>query len=309
MNIAITGGTGFIGKNVAELLVAEGHHVYILTRSPQKHQGTDHIHYIGWLSDQLKPEQALVDCDAIINLAGESLFGYWTTEKKERIISSRIKVTNCVIDLIKAMKKKPEVLINASAVGYYGTSTTEIFTEDTIENGNDFLAKVTEQWEDTAKQASDLGVRVVYARLGIVLGNEGTLPLIALPYKLFAGGKLGSGEQWISWVHIKDVAHIILFAIENFMINGPLNITAQKPVQQKVFSNYLAKTLRRPNWLPVPTFFLRTLLGEMSILIAKGQAVLPKKVEAHGYRHYYPEIEQALKAVYIQKNRNKLSLF
>ncbi|GGM29814.1 epimerase family protein YfhF [Paraliobacillus quinghaiensis] len=303
MNIAITGGTGFIGKNVTELLVAEGHHVYILTRSPEKHQGTEYIHYVGWLSDRFKPEQALVDCDAIINLAGESLFGYWTTEKKERIISSRIKVTNRVIDLIKAMKKKPEVLINASAVGYYGTSTTEMFTEETTENGNDFLAKVTKQWEDTAKQASELGVRVVYARLGIVLGNEGTLPLMALPYKLFVGGKIGSGEQWISWVHVKDVAHIILFAIENSKINGPLNITAPKPVQQKVFSKHLAKKLRRPDWLPVPTFFLRTLLGEMSILVVNGQAVLPKKIEAHGYHHNYPDIEQALTAIYVPKSQ------
>lgn len=302
MKIAIAGGTGFVGMNVTELLIAEGHQVYILTRSPEKHQETDHINYIGWLSDRFHPEQALVDCDAIINLAGESLFGYWTAEKKQRIISSRIKATESVLNLIEKMEKKPEVLINASAVGFYGTSTTEIFSEKTTESGDDFLADVTEKWEESANQAKELGIRVVVARLGIILGKQGTLPLMALPYKLFVGGKIGSGEQWLSWIHVRDVAGLLLQAMEDHSITGPLNVTAPYPIHQKAFSKHLANVLHRPNWLPIPALFLRTLLGEMSLLVVGGQAVIPKKAQTHNYQYHYPQIEQALKAIYPQNS-------
>lgn len=302
MKIAIAGGTGFVGKNVTDLLVEKGHDVSILTRSPEKHQDTDHIKYVGWLSDRFQPERSLENCDAIINLAGESLFGYWTKDKKERIVSSRIKATDSVIALIDTMENKPEVLINASAVGFYGTSTSEMFSEQTLESGTDFLATVTTEWESAAYQAKERGVRVVYARLGIVLGKKGTLEMMALPYKFFVGGKIGSGEQWISWIHVSDVAALILHAIEENSISGPLNASAPNPVQQKVFSKHLANVLHRPNLLPIPAFFLRTLLGEMSTLVVDGQAVFPKKAQANNYLFNYPKIDQALRAIYQQNN-------
>ncbi|WP_112179955.1 MULTISPECIES: TIGR01777 family oxidoreductase [Paraliobacillus] len=302
MKIAIAGGTGFVGKHVTDLLVSKGHQVYILTRSPEKYLGTENIRYVGWLSERYTPEQSLTDCNAIINLAGESLFGYWTSDKKERIVSSRVKATDSVIKLIDGMEKKPEVLINASAVGFYGTSTTEMFSEETTKSGDDFLAEVTQKWESVAYQATERDVRVVCARLGIVLGKKGTLELMALPYKFFVGGKIGSGEQWISWIHVKDVAALFLHAIEDNSINGPLNASAPHPIQQKVFSKQLANKLHRPDWIPIPAFFLRTLLGEMSMLVVDGQAVFPKKAQAHHYSFEYPEIEQALDEIYHQIN-------
>ncbi|GAA5417838.1 epimerase family protein SA0724 [Paraliobacillus ryukyuensis] len=298
MNIAIAGGTGFVGTKLTSLLTNAGHHVYILTRSPEKFSNTNAITYVGWLKEGMQPESELQDCDAIINLAGESLFGYWTEEKKQRILSSRVEATNRVIELIQALENKPNVLVNASAVGFYGTSDQKTFTEQTTTAGNDFLAYVTKKWENTANKAAAFDVRVIHARLGIVLGETGTLSLMSLPFKFFVGGPIGSGEQWLSWIHVDDVVRMLLFAIEEKNVTGPMNVTAPKPVRNKVFSQQLASVMHRPNKIKVPSFVIKTLLGEMSILVVEGQAVLPNKALSHDFRFRYDDLDVALQAIY-----------
>lgn len=298
MKVAVTGGTGFVGKQLVRELVNEGHEVFVLTRSPNNYSDEKSIRYIGWLSDQYKPENELPALDAIVNLAGDSLFGYWTKQKKERILKSRMNATENVIELILKMEEKPAVLINASAVGYYGTSLTESFTEKTTTPGNDFLANVTSEWESIAKQADSLGVRVVLARFGVILGKEGALPLMAMPFKMFVGGKVGSGEQWVSWIHVDDVVGLIKFSIKNDKISGPLNVTAPQPVQNKTLSKTLASVLNKPHWIPAPSFALRAGLGEMSTLILDGQAVYPDKAKHHDYSFQHPQLEGALSAIY-----------
>lgn len=297
MKIAIAGGTGLVGSKLTELLIDEGHHVLILTRSPDKYENKENLTYVGWLREGDQPEQEIAGSHGIINLAGESLFGYWTKEKKERILDSRIKATTNIIQLIRSMEQKPDVLVNASAIGYYGTSEDKFFTEKTTETGDDFLAYVTEKWEQTAKQAEADNIRVVYARFGIILGEKGTLPLMAMPFKFFGGGPIGSGEQWLSWVHINDVVRLISFAIRGEKISGPLNITAPNPVRNKDFSSKLAKALHRPNIVKVPSFVIRKTLGEMSILVLEGQAVLPDKAISNGYTFQYPNLERALESI------------
>ncbi|SFE30950.1 hypothetical protein SAMN05216238_11293 [Lentibacillus persicus] len=290
MNILITGGTGFLGTHLTNALIEKGHHTYILTRSPDKHTDTGNTFFISY--DY--PVKELPVIHAVVNLAGESLFGYWTLTKKEAIRTSRIETTRQVIHMMKQMKTKPDVFISGSAVGFYGTSEDRIFTEKTAEPGDDFLAEVVTEWEKTAKEAESLGVRTVLTRFGIMLGKEGALPLMKLPVKLFAGGKVGSGEQWISWVHVKDAAGLVQFCLFNNTISGPVNVTAPNPKRNKDFINVLAHVLRRPDWLPVPSFPVRIVLGEMSLLILNGQCVLPQKANDAHYAFSYPSLKAAL---------------
>ncbi|GIO27855.1 TIGR01777 family oxidoreductase [Ornithinibacillus bavariensis] len=291
MNYLLTGGTGFVGKHLVQKLVQNGHQVYILTRTPEKFPNKQNITYIGFENSLLLPP-----IHGIINLAGESLYGYWTKEKKQRIKSSRIKITQKLIDIMNNMKEKPNVFISGSAVGFYGVSEEKIFTEATKKPGKDFLADVVVNWEETAFQAKQLGIRTVYARFGVILGKDGgTFPLMTLPTKLFFGGRIGSGEQWTSWVHIEDVVQMLLFALHNDQLSGAYNITAPYPVRNKEFNQVLAKSLHRPYWFPTPNIFVRIATGEMSQLVLNGQYVLPKKALDYGYSFAYPSLELALK--------------
>lgn len=293
MNILITGGTGFVGKRLTETLKKQGHHVFILTRSVEKHQNIANETYL----DYTYPVDTLPDMYAVINLAGESLFGYWSESKKERILSSRIETTEKVIHLMKQMKHQPTVFISGSAVGFYGTSTELIFTEKTNTSGNDFLADVASRWEKIASQAEHLGIRTVYTRFGVILGDQGALPLMSLPVKLFLGGKIGNGEQWMSWVHVDDVVNLILFCINNATIEGPVNVTSPEPKRNKAFLKTLAKVLKRPYWFPTPAPLMKVAMGEMSELITNGQYVLPQKAIDHGFEFSYPQIEAALSEI------------
>ncbi|WP_058306033.1 TIGR01777 family oxidoreductase [Gracilibacillus massiliensis] len=298
MNIAIAGGTGFVGEHLTKALTSRGDAVYILTRSPEKYLNTALVKYVGWLSDQSQPEKELPKLDGIINLAGDSLFGYWTKSKKDRIYQSRINATYAIDKLIDNLEAKPEVLINASAVGYFGTSDEKTFTEQSEEQGNDFLAEVTDAWEKTALQIKSHNVRTVLARFGVILGKEGALPLMALPFRFLVGGKIGSGYQWVSWIHIEDVVGMLLFALDNPNVENAFHLTAPNPVRNKELSASLADVLNRPNWFPTPSFLLKTGLGEMSILIVDGQKVLPEKALEFGYQFNYPTIDEALKEIY-----------
>ncbi|SFB16811.1 hypothetical protein SAMN04488072_108182 [Lentibacillus halodurans] len=290
MNILISGGTGFVGKHLSNALTEQDHYVYIVTRSPEKHRNTRKTSFISYNH----PIEDLPEIQAVINLAGDSLFGYWTKKKKEAIRTSRIDTTQHVIRMMEQMDKKPDVFISGSAVGFYGTSEDLVFTEKTTQPGDNFLAGVVTEWEQTAKQAEKLEIRTVYTRFGVILGKEGALPFMKLPVKMFAGGRIGSGEQWISWIHINDVVGMIQFCLFNDHISGPVNVTAPNPKRNKDFISVLANVLNRPNWIPVPALMIGAVIGEMSILVAKGQYVLPQKAQAYHYAFSYSDLKEAL---------------
>ncbi|HWO95739.1 MAG TPA: TIGR01777 family oxidoreductase [Bacillus sp. (in: firmicutes)] len=288
MKIVIAGGTGFVGKALVTFFSAHQHDIWILTRHPRP--SSEGVHYIEWEHAPSIVQEA----DVVINLAGVSLnSGRWTEEKKNAIFESRISTTEKLVKMMKNTHKK--VFINASAVGFYGTSKNTPFTELTPSVGNDFLSTTVKAWEKAALKATEYNIRTVITRFGIILGkNEGAFPKMLLPYKLFAGGTVGSGEQWVSWIHIEDVVRIIPFIIEHEEIEGPVNVTAPYPVTMKEFGQTIAKVTNRPHWLPVPAFALRMLLGEMSVLILQGQQVLPQKLGEHHYTFSYDKLEGAL---------------
>jgi len=295
MNILMTGGTGFIGSRLVEKLVDEGNHVYVLTRNPNQYQDTE---YVSFISYQF-PIKRLPFIHVMINLAGESLFGYWSPKKKEAIITSRVQATEALIRILAQMEKKPEVFMTASAIGYYGISEETIFTEATTDYGNDFLANVAATWERTAKAAEDFGIRTVYTRFGVVLDKQkGALPLMTLPINLFVGGKIGNGNQWISWIHIDDCIQLLLHCLYNKKIRGPINITAPHPKRNKEFIQILASIRKRPSFVYTPNFLLKIVLGDMHQLITKGQYVLPQKALDHQFTFKFDHLEEALQNIF-----------
>ncbi|TQR19315.1 TIGR01777 family oxidoreductase [Psychrobacillus vulpis] len=297
MKIAITGGTGFVGRELTKLLVKNGHEVFILSRTDNK--TSMDAKYIKWLTDDANPEKDLDEIDAIVNLAGESINnGRWTENQKQKIFNSRLQSTNEVLRIIQSMHLKPKVLVNASAIGIYPASNEKTYTEKFTEIGSDFLAKTVHEWEQTAATAEQLGIRVAYGRFGIILGKkEGALPLMALPYKMFVGGTVGSGQQWVSWVHVKDVARALLFAIEND-IHGAFNVVAPNAKVMKDFGKTLGIVLKRPHYLPVPALALKIALGDKSQLVLEGQHVIPETLLEKGFTFQYPNLLNALTDIY-----------
>jgi uncharacterized protein (TIGR01777 family) len=294
MKIGILGGTGFIGRNITKYLIEHGHDVTVWTRNKNNHSKLSYSSLSNWPPDHSKDA---IEMDAIINLAGETINQRWTKEAKHRIMSSRVESTRQLVDLFRQGILKPKVVINASAVGYYGHSIDKIFTEQDA-YAHDFLAEVTRTWEVEAEKAAGLGIRVVKARLGVVLGKgEGALPRMLLPYKLFAGGTVGSGEQWVSWIHIQDVARLVHHVLENEHIEGAINFTSPEPVKMNDFGKTMGRIMKRPHWLPVPAFALQLLLGEMSDLILKGQQVLPAKALDSKFTFKFPNIDDALRDI------------
>ncbi|ARD47695.1 TIGR01777 family oxidoreductase [Sporosarcina sp. P33] len=294
MRVVITGGTGFIGSILTEKLKKKGHEVIIFTRKPSSHHNG--VQYVQWLTDHASPENEAGHVDAFINLAGVSIDdGRWTEERKKQIRDSRMTATQEVLRIMRVLPAKPEVLVNASAIGIYPPSLTAQYTEESTAVGNDFLAKTVYDWEGLARQAAELGVRTVCTRFGIVLGKDGgALPLIKLPYQLFAGGKIGSGNQWFSWVHVEDVANAIIFSLENKAVEGPVNVVAPSPMHMNAFGKTIGKVLHRPHWFPVPSFAMKAALGEKSIVVLQGQHVLPQKLLANGFTFDYPSLRPAL---------------
>ena len=296
MNILIAGGTGFVGQALTAYFTQKGYHMYILTRNAQKQEHHRYIHYVQWLTNEANPLKQLPSIDVVINLAGESInSGRWNDARKRTIVESRLQATEAIYDLIAKMPNKPSVVIQASAIGIYGTSLHETFTERHNKVGTDFLAETVKKWEEAGRRIESLGVRTVFMRFGIILGKHGgALPRIVLPYKWLIGGTIGSGQQWMSWVHIDDVVGAVDFAIRNGNISGPVNVTAPQPVTMKQFGKTIANILHRPHWLPVPSFALQLLLGEMSMLVLEGQRVIPEKLLQAGYRFSFPTIDRAL---------------
>jgi uncharacterized protein (TIGR01777 family) len=242
-------------------------------------------------------EGALDGADGVINLTGESIAaGRWTQRRKDTIRLSRIKTTQALVAAIAKAKEKPKFLLNASAVGYYGPHGDEVLTEESGP-GNDFLSRVCVEWEEEAKRAESYGLRVIRLRTGIVLGRGGgALAKMVPPFKLFAGGPLGTGRQWMSWIQIADEVGLILFLMDNPDAHGAVNATAPNPTTMKEFCKTLGQVLGRPSWAPVPAFVLRLLLGEMADMLLTGQRVLPAAAQRLGYSFHYPTLYEALQA-------------
>ncbi|WP_409297050.1 TIGR01777 family oxidoreductase [Peribacillus sp. SCS-26] len=297
MNILIAGGTGFIGSALLTRLQIRGDRLFVLTRKDRK--PSENITYIKWLSGDSTPEKNLPAIDAVINLSGESLNGgRWTKDQKEKIINSRIDSSREINRIMEALERRPAVLINASAVGVYGTSLDKTFNEESPAFNEDFLSHTVKAWETEAGKAASFGTRVVLARFGVILGRSGgALPKMILPYRLFAGGRVGSGRQWLSWIHIDDAVNAILFALDSPEVSGPINITSPNPVRMDEFGKTAGAILHRPHWLPVPSPLLKLMLGEMSMLVLKGQRAVPAKLGAHGFKYKHPGLSSALESL------------
>ena len=300
MKIAIAGATGFVGSRLVEQLQAQGHQVIILTRSPQQASNRfGQAQIVG--SNPLKSgewQQSISGCDAVINLAGEPIAEKrWTPAQKRSILDSRQLGTQKIVEAIDLATVKPQVLINASAIGYYGTSETSKFDE-TSPAGTDFLAEVCTAWETAAHAVTANGTRVVILRLGIVLGeNGGVLGKMLAPFSAFVGGPIGSGNQWFSWIHRDDVVKLIIAALNDTKMQGVYNATAPNPTTMTEFAQTLGTVMNRPSWLPVPNFALEAMLGEGAIVVLQGQQVIPTRTLAQGFDFQYPTLKPALTAI------------
>jgi hypothetical protein len=294
--IMITGGTGFIGSAIVKSMVEQGHQIVVVTRSAERKSAHPAIRYTTFGEDGRDFSEQFGSPDVIINLAGDPINkGRWTDAKKSSIIESRVQTTRRIVSFIERLERKPALLINASAIGYYGFSEDRTFSEtDRIEPHN-FLTEVSAAWETEALRAESLGVRVALARFGIVLGSfGGALAPMVLPYKMFAGGTVASGKQWLSWIHIDDVVGLIHHLISTDAIRGPVNFTAPQPLTMKQFGQTIGAVLHRPHWMPVPAFALRILFGEMADLLIKGQKVMPEVAVQSGYLFRYADARAAL---------------
>jgi uncharacterized protein (TIGR01777 family) len=300
MNILITGATGFVGRRLCEMLHQAGHTVRALSRdSVAAKQRVPLLKEVfPWNPlQELPPLQAFEGCDAIINLAGESIAGRWTAPKKQLIRDSRVAGTRHLVEALSKLDARPKVLLSASAIGYYGDRGEETLTEDAAP-GSDFLAQVCRDWENEALKAESLGMRVVRLRIGLVLGRGGgTLQALLPLFRVGLGGPLGSGRQWWSWIHRDDLCHLIVQILANESISGPVNATAPQPVRQKEFAQVLGRVLRRPAFLPTPAFALKIALGEFADGILASQRALPRRAQEMGYRFQFEELEGALREI------------
>jgi len=289
VRVLVTGGTGFIGQAVCHALRGAAHTVTLVSRDPAHASGTA----VGW--DAVG--QAVAAADALVNLAGEPIAaGRWGAVRKEAILQSRVNATRALVDAAGAAAKKPGVLVSASAVGYYGARDDELLDE-TAGPGTGFLAEVCQAWEREASRAEALGLRVVRLRIGMVLaGDGGALARMLPPFRAFVGGRLGNGQQWMSWIHRGDLTGLVVEALANEGYRGAVNATAPQPVRNREFVAALGRVLVRPAAFPVPGVVLRVAFGEMADMLLTGQRVLPRAAERLGYRWQYPEVLGALRA-------------
>jgi uncharacterized protein (TIGR01777 family) len=289
MRVLVTGGTGLVGKKVCDALRAAGHAVTVVSREPGRVPGPS----VGW--DGIRP--AVAESDAIVNLAGESVAdGRWTAARKADIHRSRIEATRALVRAVEQATTRPKVLINASAIGYYGPRGDEALDE-AARPGDDFLARVCRDWEAEAVMAEPLGLRVVRLRIGVVLAPDGgALASMLIPFRACLGGPIGGGAQWMSWVHRDDVVGLVGEALGNEAYAGAVNATSPHPVTNRDFAQALGRTLGRPAVLPTPGFALRLVLGEMASMLLNGQRVLPAVAERNGYAWRHPELAAALAA-------------
>ena len=302
MNILLAGGSGFIGGALIDALTARGDKVTLLTRDPAAARARlgSRAAPLAWDGKTAGDWTRAVDgADAVVNLSGESIAGgRWTPERKLRLIKSRIDSTRALVAAISTAARRPKVLVSASAVGYYGGAPEGPATESSPQ-GRDFLAALCGQWEREAQAAEPLGVRVALPRIGVVLEKDGgALAKMALPFKLFAGGPLGSGRQGFPWIHRDDVVGGILFALDHERLSGAVNFAAPTALNNRDFSAALGRALGRPSWAPAPAFALKLALGEMAGMLLGGQIAVPKKIVEAGYKFKYETADAALDAIY-----------
>ncbi len=291
MKIAVSGGTGFVGRAIAMHLLQRGDAVSIITRDPDSIPAEFHGHVdsMRWLDLRLH------GFDAVVHLSGENLFSRrWNEEQKRRIRESRIGTTERIVAAIAEADPKPKILISASAIGYYG-SMGESELDENSPPGSDYLASVAVDWEAAANAAKEEGCRVVNYRIGVVLGRGGgAIESMSKPFRRYLGGRIGSGRQWFSWIHVRDVAHLCLFAIDHEEIEGPLNATAPNPVRMGDLASSMGEVLGKPCWLPAPSLALRLAVGGAAEVILSSTRVRPRKALEAGFQFEFEELRPAL---------------
>ncbi len=299
MKILITGGTGFVGTQLTSRFIQDGNEVTILTRSrkgPEK--GPAGISYLqGDPTQKGLWQEAIKNHDAIINLAGASIFSKWTDEHKKAIRESRVSTTRNIVEGMPSHPSKKMTLLSTSAVGYYGFCGEEELTEASP-HGNDFLARIAVEWEGEALKVVEKGARVVIARFGIVMGEKGGALSQMIPlFKKYIGGPIGRGKQWFSWVHIKDLAEAFAFLLKHPEISGPVNVCSPNPVRNEDLAKALGRALHKPSFIAAPAFMVKWVLGEFGSVILEGQRVIPTRLLENGFVFQYPDIEKALQNI------------
>ncbi len=304
MRVIITGGTGLIGSTLARSLSADGHEVIVLSRAPQLRRGIlpPEVRMEQWDGMSAAGWGALADgADAIVNLAGESIGGTrfppprWTLERKQRILQSRLHAGAAVMEALHSVKHKPRVLVQASAVGYYGSRGEEVLTEESP-HGSGFVAQVCVDWEQSTAAAEALGVRRVVIRTGVVLDpRNNAFRSLILPFKFFVGGPIGNGKQYFPWIHIEDEVRAIRFLIEHEQTHGAYNLTAPQPLPNREVARMVGRVMRRPSLVPVPAFALKLALGEVASVVLDSQRVVPQRLQEAGFTFRFPDLEAALR--------------
>ena len=303
MRVLITGGTGLIGRALSEDLISQGHEVIVLSRSPERASGLpDGVRVVGWDARSAEGWGHLADgAGAIVNLAGASIAGEgffpsrWTEEQRRVIRESRLNSSQAVVEAVEEAERKPGALIQASGVGYYGYRGDELLTEEAAP-GDDWAARFTaEEWEPSSAPVEQMGVRRVLARTGVVLSvDEGALPRLLLPFRLFVGGPMGSGKQWYSWISLQDEARALRFLIETEEAHGAFNLTAPNPVTNGELAKLIGKVMGRPSIIPVPGFALRLAFGEVAEVVLQGQRAIPQRLLDLGFEFDFPTAEASL---------------
>jgi uncharacterized protein len=305
MNVTVTGASGFIGRALIPRLLETGCSVHVLGRKfPDGLPSA--VRFSAWNSVETQPPSAsLESADTVVHLAGEPVSQRWTADAKKRIHVSRVEGTRRLVSALAAQPQRPRVLVCASAVGFYGSRGDEILTEASSP-GSGFLAQVVMDWENAAQSAEDLGIRVVRLRFGMVLGRQGGALAKLLPvFRFGLGARLGSGEQWMAWIHLDDAVNLILFAINFSAVRGAVNASAPHPVTNDEFTSRFATALHRPAIFRAPGFALRLLLGEMSEMLLASQRVLPSAAKSAGFPFQFPDLNAALDQILAKDNPAK----
>jgi uncharacterized protein len=289
MEIGLTGASGFLGRQIIDQAVAGGDKVVGFSRNPHRQiRGCVRTESFG-------PGLHLNGLNAVIHLAGESIFGLWTNAKKQRIFRSRVDGTRWIVKAIQGAPDPPKVLVCASAVGIYGDRDEEELTERHTTGTGEFLSEVSQAWENEAQEATAAGTRVVSVRIALVLGPKGALALMQPAFRLGLGGRFGKGDQWMSWIHIRDIASVFLYSIKSDSLSGPVNGAAPNPVRNGEFTRVLGTMFDKPTFCTVPSFVLSTLLPEQSTLVLDSQRVVPEKLLTSGFQFQFPSLDVALK--------------
>jgi len=294
MNYLITGASGFIGKHLVTYLISQGNSVNYLGRI-RSTQLDSRAAFHWWPAGEPPPLSSVPRVDVVVNLAGETIAQRWTEKAKREIRASRVERTRALVDGIRNMRHKPATLISASAVGYYGDRGDEVLTEDSAP-GSDFLADLCVEWEREAQRAGEIGLRVIPIRIAMVLGKGGgALPQMLQPFRWGLGGKFGDGRQWMSWIHVRDLIRLIVFAAETPAISGPLNASSPNPVRNAEFAEELGQAVHRPAKLTIPRFAMKLALGEMAESVLASTRAIPKAAQQAGFAFEFPELGAALR--------------